>query len=94
MCQFARHRTAGRVEHLGMRGIEERTHEGAETAHSSDSVADDWKHPLQTVTAYVEAIGRWTRQNPVNFGEIEAALIGIEAAVEQARCMLQEQKPA
>ncbi|PTQ10269.1 hypothetical protein CLG96_14295 [Sphingomonas oleivorans] len=53
----------------------------------ADMIAE-WKHPLQTIQAYVEAVGRWSRHDPVNCDEIECALDGIEAALDQARLLL------
>ena len=54
--------------------------------------ADEWKHPLQTVTAYVEAIGRWTRRERADCEEVEAALEGIESALRQARRLLADER--
>jgi hypothetical protein len=54
-----------------------------------DALPDnEWKHPLQTLFAYSEAIARWSRQRPVNHDEIELALEGVDLAVGQLRTLL------
>jgi hypothetical protein len=53
-----------------------------------DDFADEWKHPLQTLSAYGDAIGRWARHAPANHHEIEQALDGIDLAVMRLRELL------